>query len=97
VLRSEINAAIEAAKSAFLANGFHLPPFAFWAPEDWKKKGPECGEIRACTARGSGAAVVGEVSSIHDDATDNRFLEAPARFPAIVEDEKPSHLLCTES
>jgi D-lyxose ketol-isomerase len=96
VLRSEIIAAIERAKSAFLANGFHLPPFGDWTPEDRKNKGPEREEIRASTARGSGAAVVGEVSSIND-ATDNLFLEAPARFPSIAEDEKPSHLLCIES
>ena len=35
MLRSEINAAIERAKSVFLANGFHLPTFAFWTPEEW--------------------------------------------------------------
>ena len=27
-------------------NNFHLPPFAFWTPEDWKNKGKECDEIR---------------------------------------------------
>ncbi len=25
---------------------FALPPFVYWSPEDWKKKGPECDEIR---------------------------------------------------
>jgi D-lyxose ketol-isomerase len=203
-------------------NGFHLPPFAFWTPEEWRRKGAECDEIRACklgwdvtdfalgdfdrtglvafTIRngsttidryrrtvycekvmivgedqrtpmhyhavkqediicraggnlvcqvynrredgrlddgevsvsldgvaqrvpaghrfvlgpgqsirltpllyhefyaepGSGTAVIGEVSSVNDDAADNFFLDAPARFPAIVEDEKSKHLLCTE-
>jgi D-lyxose ketol-isomerase len=24
---------------------FHLPPFAFWSPEDWRTKGPECRDI----------------------------------------------------
>ena len=223
MLRSQINAAIERAKSVLRENGFHLPPFAFWTPEEWRRKGAECDEIRACklgwdvtdfasgdfervgltaftirngsltveryrrtaycekamivgedqrtpmhchavkqediicrgggnlicqvynrrpdgrldedgevsvsldgVARrvpaghsfvvrpgesirltpflyhefyaepGSGTAVIGEVSSVNDDASDNLFLDAPARFPAIVEDEKPTHLLCNE-
>jgi D-lyxose ketol-isomerase len=33
-----------------------------------------------------GTLIVGEVSSINDDATDNRFLQALGRFPAIEED-----------
>ncbi|MDR3419910.1 MAG: D-lyxose/D-mannose family sugar isomerase [Xanthobacteraceae bacterium] len=48
MLRSEINAAIERAKSVLRVNGFHLPPFAFWTPEEWRRKGEECDEIRAC-------------------------------------------------
>ena len=43
-----------------------------------------------------GDVIVGEVSMCNDDATDNRFLEAPGRFPAIDEDEAPYRLLCTE-
>ena len=46
---------------------------------------------------GAGPAIVGEVSSVNDDASDNLFLDAPARFPAIVEDERPTHLLCNET
>lgn len=219
--RSEINAAIERAKAALAKNGFHLPPFAFWTPDEWRAKGAECDEIRACklgwdvtdfasgdfgrvgltafTIRnggaaepyrrtvycekamivgegqrtpmhchalkqediicrgggnlvcqvynrrrdgslddnevdvsldgvahrvpaghrfivrpgesirltpflyhefyaepGSGVAVIGEVSSVNDDASDNLFLAAPGRFPAIVEDEPAKHLLCNE-
>lgn len=45
---------------------------------------------------GGGTVLVGEVSSVNDDATDNRFLEPVGRFPEIVEDEPPRHLLCTE-
>ncbi len=45
---------------------------------------------------GGGTVLVGEVSSVNDDATDNRFLEPVGRFPDIVEDESPRHLLCTE-
>ena len=48
MLRSQINAAIERAKSVLRVNGFHLPPFAFWTPAEWRRKGEECDEIRAC-------------------------------------------------
>jgi D-lyxose ketol-isomerase len=223
MLRSDINAAIDRAKSAFRDNGFHLPPFAFWTQEDWRDRGVECDEIRVCklgwdvTDFGSGAferiglvaftlrnghfaieryrktaycekimmvgedqrtpmhchavkqediicrsggnlvcqvfnrredgrlddaaevavtvdgilhrtpaghrfiirpgqsirltpfvyhefyaepgfgtAIIGEVSTVNDDTNDNLFLNTPARFPAIVEDEPPRHLLCTE-
>ena len=47
-------------------------------------------------APGTGTSVVGEVSTVNDDAADNIFLDAPARFPSIVEDAAPRHLLCTE-
>ena len=40
--------------------------------------------------------LVGEVSLVNDDATDNRFHEPVGRFAAIEEDEPPWHLLCTE-
>lgn len=45
---------------------------------------------------GTGTSIVGEVSTVNDDTADNVFLDAPARFPAIVEDALPVHLLCTE-
>lgn len=45
---------------------------------------------------GSGTAIVGEVSKVNDDATDNFFLNAAGRFPKIEEDAPPVHLLCTE-
>ncbi len=47
-------------------------------------------------APGGGTALVGEVSSVNDDSTDNRFLNELPRFPSIDEDEPPAHLLCTE-
>jgi D-lyxose ketol-isomerase len=40
-----------------------------------------------------GRVLVGEVSSVNDDATDNRFYDAAGRFPAIEEDEPPLRLL----
>ncbi len=43
-----------------------------------------------------GDALIGEVSSVNDDATDNYFLDPLPRFPEIVEDEAPLRLLCTE-
>lgn len=45
---------------------------------------------------GAGTAVLGEVSSVNDDETDNYFLKPTGRFPEIEEDEPPLHLLCTE-
>ena len=41
-------------------------------------------------------SLIGEVSTINDDAKDNRFLEPLGRFPEILEDEPPFRLLCTE-
>ncbi len=43
-----------------------------------------------------GTVLIGEVSSINDDTTDNRFHETVGRFPAIEEDEPPRHLLFSE-
>jgi hypothetical protein len=43
-----------------------------------------------------GDGLIGEVSSVNDDATDNYFLDPLPRFPEIEEDEAPVRLLCTE-
>ena len=43
-----------------------------------------------------GDALIGEVSSLNNDDTDNFFLEKLPRYPAVVEDEAPTRLLCTE-
>jgi D-lyxose ketol-isomerase len=43
-----------------------------------------------------GAGLIGEVSSVNDDASDNYFLDPLPRFPEIVEDEAAARLLCTE-
>lgn len=40
--------------------------------------------------------LIGEVSSINDDITDNRFYKPLARFPDITEDEKPEYLLVND-
>ncbi len=46
---------------------------------------------------GKGSNVlVGEVSMVNDDATDNKFYEGFPRFSEIIEDEKPKYLLCTD-
>jgi D-lyxose ketol-isomerase len=45
---------------------------------------------------GYGRVLIGEVSSVNDDNTDNRFYEPQGRFPMIVEDEPPLYLLCNE-
>ena len=46
--RSTVNQSIERAMQTFAAHGLHLPPFAFWTPEDWSGKGSEADEIRDC-------------------------------------------------
>ncbi len=43
--RSEINAIIRDADTFIKSHGFFLPPFAYWKPADWEKKGPEAREI----------------------------------------------------
>lgn len=45
---------------------------------------------------GKGTVLLGEVSSVNDDYTDNVFHDTVGRFPAIEEDESPIHLLATE-
>ncbi len=45
--RSEINSIMRDAAGFLERRNFLLPPFAFWSPEDWKKRGPECREIAA--------------------------------------------------
>ena len=47
-------------------------------------------------APGLGKVLVEEVSSVNDDQTDNVFIEPFGRFPDIIEDVKPDHLLNTE-
>ena len=43
--RSQINALIRDADAFFKQHQFHLPPFAYWTPQDWAGKGPEAREI----------------------------------------------------
>jgi len=45
---------------------------------------------------GKGKVFVGEVSAVNDDSNDNCFFEPVGRFPEIVEDEKPLHLLASD-
>jgi D-lyxose ketol-isomerase len=48
---------------------------------------------------GSGTVLVGEVSYVSDEATDNNFYgdaSCQPRFPNIEEDEAPLHLLCND-
>jgi hypothetical protein len=46
--------------------------------------------------KGKGKVMVGEVSAVNDDHTDNRFYDELGRFPEIVEDEPPVHLLVSD-
>ena len=45
---------------------------------------------------GKGKVLVGEVSMVNDDNTDNYFYEPVGRFPEIEEDEQPLHLLVND-
>jgi len=46
--------------------------------------------------KGKGQILVGEVSTVNDDMTDNCFIDDAGRFPSIVEDERPIHLLVSD-
>ena len=43
--RSDINVLMRDADAFMKHQGFHLPPFAYWTPGDWKTKGEEVREI----------------------------------------------------
>ncbi|TFG62901.1 MAG: D-lyxose/D-mannose family sugar isomerase [Spirochaetales bacterium] len=43
--RSEINNIMKESLAFLQEMNFLLPPFATWTPEEWKRKGLECGEI----------------------------------------------------
>jgi len=45
---------------------------------------------------GKGKVLVGEVSAVNDDSTDNRFYKPAGRFPEIEEDETPKYLLASD-
>ena len=45
--RSEINAILREADAFIRQQQFHLPPFAYWAPEDWSHRGADVAEIVA--------------------------------------------------
>lgn len=46
--------------------------------------------------KGKGRVLIGEVSMVNDDSNDNRFLEEIGRFPDIIEDVEPLHLLVND-
>jgi len=46
--------------------------------------------------KGTGKILVGEISRVNDDRTDNRFYEKVGRFPEIEEDAAPLYLLSNE-
>ena len=46
--------------------------------------------------QGKGTVLVGEVSAVNDDASDNCFNPPVGRFPDIIEDEEPVYLLASD-
>jgi D-lyxose ketol-isomerase len=53
------------------------------------------GDWHAFWAEG-GDVLIGEVSTVNDDATDNVFRDPLPRFPAVEEDEAPVRLLVSD-
>ena len=51
---------------------------------------------RFYAAPGKGKVLVGEVSMVNDDTSDNCFYESVGRFPEIEEDAEPLHLLVSD-
>ena len=45
--RSEINAIMREADAFIRKQGFFLPPFAYWTPQEWTQKGEDVREIAA--------------------------------------------------
>jgi D-lyxose ketol-isomerase len=45
---------------------------------------------------GSGNVMVGEVSMVNDDTSDNCFIDGAIRFDPVIEDEEPDYLLACE-
>jgi D-lyxose ketol-isomerase len=43
--RSEVNTIIRDADAFLQQHQFHLPPFAYWSPDEWAAQGPEAREI----------------------------------------------------
>ena len=43
--RSEINEILREADAFIRAHQFYLPPFAYWTPDDWRRRGPEVAAI----------------------------------------------------
>lgn len=54
-------------------------------PGDWHAFWGEGGDV-----------LIGEVSSVNDDETDNIFSEPIGRFSDVDEDEAPTHLLVSD-
>ena len=44
--RSRVNEIIRQTEKLLSDNGYVLPPFLNWTPEEWQEKGHECDEIR---------------------------------------------------
>jgi len=43
--RSQINGILRDGAAYISSRGFYLPPFAYWTPEEWARKGPDVSEI----------------------------------------------------
>lgn len=43
--RSEVNTIMQEADDFIRSSGFYLPPFAYWTPAEWRRKGEEARDI----------------------------------------------------
>ena len=65
--RSHVNALITDAQEFCDLMNFRLPPFAFWSPENWARKGHEFDEIRQANHR-VGLVVMPQDAQIRPEA-----------------------------
>ena len=67
--RSKINKVIKDMEQLYREEGFHLPPFADWTPQEWQDKGHEYDEIRG--NRGSSTFGI----RVHNGTPDRKLLD----------------------
>ena len=100
--RSEINKAIDIAKKRLEEYKITLPMFAYWTPEKIEVTPGNSITLepfsyhRFYPKKDAGMLIVGEVSKVNDDNTDNVFLVKSDRFCEIEEDEEKRYVLVNE-
>lgn len=92
--RSELNEIIREGETFIASFGFKLPAFADWSPDDRRRSKPRTGgALRARLGWDTTDSGRGEVSTVHDDETDNHVLDMVPRFKDVDEDAPPYRLI----